>query len=126
MAMCGTNDFRIKLSGSPGFVAASVSTNDCVKAAPRVDPEKGRGAGDPLPTGDMDLEPGGVRVDAYRLAAVGLDRGRYGRLASELVMLSCLLGSLMEDAAIGGECMDSAAESSSIDCMKATTMGSKG
>lgn len=83
--------------------------------------EKGR-AGDPLPTGDMDLEPGGVRVEAYRLAAEGWDR-RKGRLASDweretLSIVPCLLGSLME-AAMGGELIDS--EPDSLSCMKATT-----
>lgn len=89
--------------------------------------EKGR-AGDPLPTGDMDLEPGGVRVEAYRLAADGWER-RKGRLISDwerdmLSSVPCLLGSLMEAAAMGGELMDSGPDS--LSCMKATTVVSGG
>jgi len=71
---------------------------------PKTEPESGR-AGEPLPMGEPDRDPGGVSVEAKSGATEGFDL-RYGRLISDCVSgwpsgKDCLLGSLAVEAAIG-------------------------
>ena len=76
--------------------------------------------GDPLPAGDIDLEPGGDSVEAYKDAAEGFDL-RKGRLASDcdkgkesMRAPGCLiLGSFAVEAAIGSAWSGSVGEASS-------------
>jgi hypothetical protein len=105
-------------SGSPGVSASGASVRDLVKVAPKTDPVDG----EPRPEGDAEREPGGVRVEAKSEAEEGFGL-RKGRVASDCesgCASTCwrVLGSLMVDAARGGECIESAAESLSGDCMK--------
>lgn len=94
-----------------------------MKPGPKTEPASARD-GDPLLDGDEERDPGGVRVEAYREAVEGLGR-RKGRLASDCERGSAstgwrVLGSLMVEAAIGKDCIESVGESWFGDCMKKT------
>lgn len=74
------NDLKIRLSGS-ARPSPAFSARDRLGRESNTVLERTR-EGDPRPAGDIEREPGGERVEAYKEAAEGLDR-RKARLVSD-------------------------------------------
>jgi len=92
---------------------------------PNTEPDPGL-AGEPLPNGELDRDPGGLNVDANNEAADGFDL-RKGKLASDWDSGRAsigdwrVLGSLIVDAAKGSVGNESVGEASSPgDCIEST------
>jgi hypothetical protein len=117
-ATCGTKAWRIRFSGSFG-APVDCSVKFVPELVSNVEAENGR-IGDPLPTGDIGLDVGGVWVDEKTEADDGVNL-RNGRLASLCESdwkstTESLFAGRMTDAAKGG--VELTGESSSEGGMK--------